>query len=459
MELSEIGDELRRLGFAERLEAERRSGFNIFEPWLRPLIGGRVPSSSLLDALHFGARSVAGTDDDHHVLISALADAHFLTVDTEGLMPGEWQLTSYNGLWAVRDAPVGEMEPAVYIGEDSLRFVNRLLELPPGQRCLDIGCGSGISTLAVGRRADFALGIDILPQSVEATRLTAELNHAGSTTEGRLADLCEFTSNEPFDRVSGNLPGVPVPPGLVYSAAGDGGPDGLDRIREFLSLCPRWCGPDSLIVMRFQSVGGPLEPILHAELRSTAADRGWDISVETDSRVPICLRSALSTHYAAPLNPSLRSEVLLETVDRHFDTLGVSEYYSSTMVARTRGAGRFVSNATYFWSLLDWNVEISVLTQVLKEREPEIVNRLLGFVGNLPDGFWELGRPHHVGAVLSNVRGLVEAMGDTRSLREAIESTFPELFDAGHFRERPLYVTASLVADAMISLGLASGRH
>src|SRR5262249_39877498 len=192
-----------------------------------------------------------------------------------------------------------------------------------------------------------------------------------------------------FDCIMANLPGVPVPPGLAYSPAGDGGPDGLRLIRLLLHRAPDWLRASSgadrnpALFMRFQSMGDRQRPRLAEELGDHAVRNGWDVEIISDSRVPIEVRSALTTFYAATLNPRHHQDEIVELADEHARRFGADSYYSSVLIARP-GAGsvRFVDLAVP--NRLDTPLLITSVSQ-LRQAEPMIAHRYYCRLGALPD--------------------------------------------------------------------------
>jgi trans-aconitate methyltransferase len=73
-----------------------------------------------------------------------------------------------------------------------------LLEPHPGERILDLGCGSGQLTGLIAQSGASALGIDSSPQMIAAARA----NFPG--VEFRLADASSFTIDQPVDAVFSN---------------------------------------------------------------------------------------------------------------------------------------------------------------------------------------------------------------------------------------------------------------
>ena len=88
----------------------------------------------------------------------------------------------------------------------------RLLEdvVRPGDRVLDVGCGSGILSIAALKLgAASALALDVSAVAIEATRANADANGVGDRLEARVATL-EGAAGEPY---------LPLPPDVAVLGA------------------------------------------------------------------------------------------------------------------------------------------------------------------------------------------------------------------------------------------------
>jgi hypothetical protein len=205
--------------------------------------------------------------------------------------------------------------------------------------------------------------------------------------------------------------------------------------------------------MRFQCLGDDERPLLVDELAGYAEQNGWDIQIVSDSRVAVEVRNALTTYYAASLNPDRDHADILRLADAHARELGVTSYYSSTLVARP-GSGniRFLDLAIPNW--LDTPISISSPESVLRVAKV-ITHRYHGRLGALPDGYWELGNQeltalpiHH----LPSLAGLWSAGGAT--LRTSLHAMCPAKFASAPLRARSLYTTGALLLDTLAELRL-----
>ena len=155
----------------------------------------------------------------------------------------DWErLAEVDPLWAVLTAPeqkdggwsteaffaTGEAEIAAVFSE-----VERLGRAPRRRRALDIGCGVGRLTRALGTRFETAVGVDISEAMVEQAR---RLNEAFPACEFRVnttPDLKQFETGS-FDFVYSSLVLQHLPSAAHVEA----------YVAEFLRLV----GPDGLVV-------------------------------------------------------------------------------------------------------------------------------------------------------------------------------------------------------------------
>jgi SAM-dependent methyltransferase len=76
-------------------------------------------------------------------------------------------------------------------------FVERVLELRPGARVLDVPCGSGRITLELAARGHRAAGIDLVPALIAEAR--AATRERGLTAEFTAGDMQELAAVAEFD--------------------------------------------------------------------------------------------------------------------------------------------------------------------------------------------------------------------------------------------------------------------
>jgi len=91
-------------------------------------------------------------------------------------------------------------------GHASTRLVLEALgRLPPPERMLDVGCGSGILGIAAAlRRPDcHVVALDVDPEAVATTRENAAINHVAARLDARTAPLSSLSGA--FDLVVANI--------------------------------------------------------------------------------------------------------------------------------------------------------------------------------------------------------------------------------------------------------------
>ena len=124
-----------------------------------------------------------------------------------------------------------------------------------GRRILDLGCGSGILSVAAALAGGEAVCYDVSPRALEAARLNARLN--GVSGRVRVTgDPGEVVDLGPFDLVVTNPPYLPLDPGDELDALWCAG-SGLEALREIGALALR-AAPEAPVLAALSSLT-PLE--------------------------------------------------------------------------------------------------------------------------------------------------------------------------------------------------------
>lgn len=487
MGLSVLPAALRRSALCQQIEQRRRRARSAYEPFPmnagepdagEPDAGG--PGQGLPDAgepdvgpradplvrlLHDGIAIPGGIPDD---LAEDLAAAGLIaeapTTGTprsatgrERIRPGRWQVTAFRGLFAVRDRPTGPAGARVYLGEDSLRFVETILDVAPGGRALDVGTGSGITACALARGCERVVAVDVVEECLHAAAVSASLNGMGPRVVPVHSSLAELGApratpgGSRFTCVAANLPYVPVPPSLAYSPAGDGGPDGLGPIRQLLRRAGELLDPDTgTLLLRFQGLAGDRGPLLLRDLRAFARRHHFDVLVVADGRVPYEVRAALTALLAGPLDPTLTPAEIHATTRAHLAAFCRPHFLACAVVATAGGGGRVEFVDLSNPPLLDRVVvPRGPVSRVLAARERIVAGYWHG-VRDLPDGFWELATTREVLAPVTRFEPLVRALGDGACARDAAERVCADLFAADPVRAQSLLVTVELLVQQLV---------
>ncbi len=444
-----LGELLVRTCFAERVEAARRAGFATYEPW--PPAGGHGRRSGDLgeDLWRLAHLGEVERERFEEPVWEDLCAVGLAEENDDCARSGRFELTAHRSLIAARDRPRAGARGGVHIGEDSLRFAEVILGVAPRGRALDVGCGSGISSCALGRTCEQVHAIDVVEVCVEATTLSMGLNGMGEKVHASLAQLDAYEPPAAFDCVVGNLPGVPVPPGLDYPPDGAGGPDGLALMRLFLDRChTSLASPRGVVCMRFQSLGDARGPLLLAELRELAPRVGWDVSVMTESRIPASVRAALTAHHALPVNPQIKPLQMLARADAHLAELGYEEYYASTLVARP-GEGSVTYTNLSGPSFAGRTLRLAPGVN-RAEAAASAVPAYYGRAHDLPDSFWELGSQAFIDEPVARLEEVFECLAAPTTVGELLRSVFADRIALDPIRARFLHVTVELLAACLL---------
>ena len=86
------------------------------------------------------------------------------------------------------DIDIRERDDVYPPSDDSILLIESL-QIRPGERILEIGCGSGVVSIHCASNGCSVTAVDINPSAVECTRENAELN--GVPMDVRQSDLFE----------------------------------------------------------------------------------------------------------------------------------------------------------------------------------------------------------------------------------------------------------------------------
>lgn len=128
-----------------------------------------------------------------------------------------------------------EEDRRVYPPSEDSVFLVRCLDIVPGERVLEIGCGSGVVSLHCARAGALVTAGDINPVAVELTKRNAESN--GLDIDVVETDVYGSISGK-FDTIIFNLPYLPVDDDCELSDAWSGGEGGLGPLPELLRGAP-----------------------------------------------------------------------------------------------------------------------------------------------------------------------------------------------------------------------------
>jgi len=427
------GTGLAGAAFAATIELARSRHLNVWEPWLPDEVV--PPGASLLRLLHLGVEVPAGAVDPAQAEL--IVQLGLGRRESDRLVAASWAVTAFRGVLAAGHREYGSGTGDIHIGEDSLRFANAVLAAAPRGRVLDIGCGSGLASMAAARTAHQVYGLDVLPAAVEAFGISAALNPGVADCRAEVGDFLDLDRGDGYDAVVANLPGVPVPDGVPYPTAGDGGPDGLRLIRGLWRWYATMSTADSL-VMRFQCPGGPRTPIAVTELAGLMPP-GCDILVVTDSAVPMLVRNAITAARASTLDGQRDAEEITEELQRRCAERGWTHYHCSTLRIRRNGSG--IRAHVPAPDLIDARHSYRGTGRSLPVEE--LALKVGAELRRMPDEFWSVAGLSAIQDALAHLERIYTDLGQGATERQIASS----LSDAG----KPLHQAAAVLAVSAIT--------
>jgi ribosomal protein L11 methylase PrmA len=459
--LHAAGEALRTSGYDVFVNALRAAEYHDGAAWLDKALPQELRKTQLgflFSLLHQGRACTAKSLPPRQA--RALVDAGLADEAAGVLVPSSWFVSAYRDLIAVRDRRGdGSLDSSnVYLGEDSLRFVDWITTHESVDTALDIGSGSGISSAALARKSRRTLAVDIDQSCCIATRVTAALNGLAHKVEAIDTDIlsrCDFARRRRFDLIVANPPDVPVPRGLSYSHAGHGGEDGLRLIRRILEAAPGWLSSRGSIRMHFHAVGTDTSPAVAQLIERLADQHGWNVILVCHSRVPMLVRSAITTRWAGFHNPSLNPAELLDRCDTHAANLGATHFYGCTLVIRAGGNAQLTMLPSHRDRHLD-GVRFHLRTHELTPATT--VTAIAAYMRNLrllPDGIHELPVHAYMTAPALRAAELLALLAQGATIREATDKAFAEELSADPVNARVLYVLVMKLFDAFCDIGLA----
>ena len=123
-----------------------------------------------------------------------------------------------------------EYDTVYPVSEDSILLI-RSLDVVPGERVLEVGCGSGVVSMHCARNGCVVTAVDINPNAVEAARMNAGTNCI--PLDVVCSDVYDNVTGR-FDTIIFNLPYLPVEEEGLAEKAWSGGADGIGPLPRLL---------------------------------------------------------------------------------------------------------------------------------------------------------------------------------------------------------------------------------
>ena len=129
------------------------------------------------------------------------------------------------------DYDIKERDDVYPPSDDSILLIESL-NVSPGERILEIGCGSGVVSIHCAKNGCTVTAVDINPSAVECTEENARLNDVAIDVRG--SDLFQSVP-ERFDTIVFNLPYLPVIDEGKLAKAWSGGEDGMGPLPRLMT--------------------------------------------------------------------------------------------------------------------------------------------------------------------------------------------------------------------------------
>lgn len=452
--LSNVGRLIKLSGFEKVLESSRLYNHFPCEPWVKKCIdvGDENYAKALFNILHGHIGNYVKNISMVGDLLKHVSESELFSRSASGEIKLKWQVTSHRGLLAVRDVPLDEnSDSKVYIGEDSLRFVDWILSANKRGVGLDIGAGSGISSVALAKSCDTVLAVDVDADCCKAIPVTSELNGLQMKVQTRQIDITEnWVTNEQFDVVIANTPGAPIPSTITYSPAGCGGEDGLVISGAILKKLPELLSSSGSALIKFESIGDEQGPFAKNIVRKLAIDNNWRVNFYVYCVIPIEVRNAISSRWAAPLNRNIDANNLLSTFDAHTDAIGATQFY--TCAVEIIKSDYFELNHLELGPrpVIRLDEMVSVNKSVMGEKERyQIVAKYLERLNTIPDGLRELDLANYLHLPIEKLEDLMVSFSEIKCFKDVIHSVFKSHFERDSIGARSLYVLTAIILEAL----------
>jgi len=452
--LSNVGRLINHSGFDKVLESSRLFNHFSCEPWVKKCIdvGDKNYAKALFNVLHGRVQNSVENTSMMSELLKNVFESDLFSRSASGEIKLKWQVTSHRGLLAVRDVPIDEKSDSkVYIGEDSLRFVDWILSANKRGVGLDIGAGSGISSVALAKSCDTVLAVDVDADCCKAIPITSELNGLQMKVQARKIDITEsWVTNEQFDVVIANTPGAPIPSTIMYSPAGCGGEDGLAISGAILKKLPELLNSSGSALIKFESIGDDQGPFVKNIVRKLAIENNWRVNFYVYCAIPIEVRNAISSRWAAPLNRKIDANNLLSTFDAHTHAIGATQFY--TCAVEIIKSDYFELNHLELGPRpvirLDEMVSVNKTKMGEKERY-QIVAEYLKRLDTIPDGLRELNLTTYLHLPIEKLEDLMISFSEVKCFKEVIHSVFKSHFQYDPMGARSLYVLTAIILETL----------
>ncbi len=224
-------------------------------------------------------------------LLESLASAGLLVLENNEAQTRNFCIISYLDHYFVTELPYfyptcTRKNTKIYMGADSYWLAHNLLS-SHHERVLDLCTGTGIQAILSSMSSSQSIGVDINEEAVNAARFNVCLNHLEDKLEIRQGNLYQAVEGEAFDLIYANPPFLPVPQGVEYPLAGDGGEDGLKILNEIIGGFHKHLKDGGQAVIIGEALGDRSVPFLVAQMETLCKREGWDALIVIRDELPL----------------------------------------------------------------------------------------------------------------------------------------------------------------------------
>jgi D-alanine--D-alanine ligase len=151
-----------------------------------------------------------------------------------------------------------EIASGVYSPPQSSIDLAHLLDIRPGERVLDLGCGSGLLSIAAAMQgAGRVVATDLNPEALQTTKENARRNGVADRIEIRAGSWHEALRTDQHEQFDVIIATPPQTPGSKPFGPKYGGPDGTRHLRNIVRGAPAFLKPDGRLWIMAISLANP----------------------------------------------------------------------------------------------------------------------------------------------------------------------------------------------------------
>lgn len=292
--------------------------------------------------------------------IDALLEVGFF-INDNGVIYSEYSIVSYMGFYFVvsilPDYPSARSKnQEVYIGMDTYRLTSIL----PKKRItshLDLCTGSGIQAIVESPFLKKTVALDVNANVIPVLRFNLVLNDVEDKITVVESDLYKkLNENEMFDLITANPPFIPIPEGLPFSIAGDGGSDGLAVIDKIIEGFDKYLQIGGNAIISGEGLGNENIPLLYYHIKKLLP-KGYECKLILQSRISKnnYIENIISL-YCRLFDNKMSKDILKEKWELLFKNYNANSYY--IFILKVKRTNSDTSEFKIIHNYSRWNGEV-----------------------------------------------------------------------------------------------------